>query len=117
VVAASTGPVVTVFRSRLRPDAAARGYQQLASDMESLARSMPGFVDFKSFSAPDGERVSVITFDSIAHQHAWRLHPEHVAAQQRGREDFYDEYEIAVCMRVRHHRWRLPRAGLGNRSS
>jgi heme-degrading monooxygenase HmoA len=65
--------------------------------MLELARTMPGFVDFKSFEADDGERVSVITFDSPEAQRAWRDHPEHRAAQQIGRERFYAWYDISVC--------------------
>lgn len=58
---------------------------------------MPGFVDFKQFVADDGERVSIIVFDTIAHQTAWRDDPEHLAAQRQGREHFYREYSISVC--------------------
>lgn len=101
--------VVTVFRSRLRPDAEANGYGELAARMEARARAMPGFVDFKTFAAPDGERLSMIVFDTAEHQRAWRDDPEHRAAQTRGRRDFYAEYSISVC-RLQHHRsFRLDR--------
>jgi heme-degrading monooxygenase HmoA len=93
----SSHPIVTVFRSRLRPDAVDHGYHELASEMESRARAMPGFVDFKSFDSPDGERVSLIVFDTREHQEAWRKDPEHRAAQKRGRDQFYSEYSIQVC--------------------
>ena len=92
--------VVTVFRSRLRRDAEANGYAELAARMEDRARVMPGFVDFKSLVAADGERLSVIVFDTIAHQHAWRDDPEHRVAQQRGRDTFYSEYSISVCQEL-----------------
>lgn len=96
--------VVTVFRSRLRDDAEANGYEELAARMEDRARQMPGFVDFKTFTAPDGERASLVTFDSVAHHEAWRDDPEHRSAQRRGRDDFYLEYTISVCceLRCRH---------------
>ncbi len=68
--------------------------------MEGRARAMPGFVDFKSFTATDGERLSVIVFDTIAHQHAWRDDSEHRVAQQRGRDAFYSEYSISVCQEL-----------------
>ena len=94
-------PVVTVFRSRLRHDAETNGYAELAAAMETRARQMPGFVDFKTFVAPDGERVSLVTFDTVAHHEAWREDPEHRSAQQRGRDDFYLEYTISVCRELR----------------
>jgi heme-degrading monooxygenase HmoA len=90
-------PIVTVFRSRLRPDAAANGYPELAAQMEARARAMPGFMEFKTYTSPDGERLSLITFDDADHQAAWRDDPEHQEAQGRGRDQFYSEYEILVC--------------------
>jgi heme-degrading monooxygenase HmoA len=90
------GPIVTVFRSRLRSDAGP-GYERLAAAMLERARSQPGFVDFKSFSAPDGERVSIVTFSSREAHDAWRDDAAHRRAQDRGRTDFYAEYQIQVC--------------------
>ena len=68
--------IVTVFRSRLRDDAG-QGYGRTAEAMEQRARAMPGFVDFKTFTAADGERVSLITFASRAAHDAWRDDPAH----------------------------------------
>ena len=50
---------------------------------------MPGFVDFKTFTADDGEQVSVVTFATPADQRAWRDDPRHRRAQQQGRDEFY----------------------------
>ena len=88
--------VVTVFRSRLRADAG-DAFVELAAEMLELARSMPGFREFKRFAADDGERVSIIVFDSLEAQEAWRDNAEHRAAQQRGRSSFYESYRIQVC--------------------
>ena len=99
--------IVTVFRSRLRSQAVALGYDKLADEMERRARAMPGFVDFKTFSASDGERVSVVVFDSIEDHNRWRDDPEHRAAQQRGITEFYAEYEITVGEVVRQHAFRF----------
>lgn len=107
---AASQPVITVFRSRLRPEAEAHGYGELAARMEARARSMPGFVDFKTFTAPDGERVSIVVFASLAHQSAWRHDPEHRAAQRQGREHFYEAYSISVCLE-HHHREFPPPTG------
>jgi heme-degrading monooxygenase HmoA len=105
---AASPSVITVFRSRLRADAAANGYAELAARMESRARAMAGFIDFKTFTATDGERVSIITFDTWDHHRAWRDDPEHRAAQRRGPQDFYSEYSIFVCEERHHHDFRLP---------
>lgn len=88
--------IVTVFRNRLR-DGIDSDYEEVAPHIMKLARSMEGFVDAKTFSAPDGERVTVVTFASREHHNAWRDHPEHRAAQQRGINEFYDTYSIQVA--------------------
>ena len=88
------GQVVTVFRSRLRPDA--EGYADDAAQIAALARSMPGYVEHKAFTAPDGERVTLVTFADRASHDAWRDHPEHRAAQRRGIADYYEAYSIQV---------------------
>ena len=61
--------IVTVFQSRLRPEAVAMGYHEVAADIENRARSMPGFVDFTTFTAGDGQRVSIVVFDSLVSGH------------------------------------------------
>ncbi|MEU8137142.1 antibiotic biosynthesis monooxygenase family protein [Streptodolium elevatio] len=101
------GQIVTVFRSRLRPDAAP-DFQAVAAEMLETARAMPGFVDYKVYVAEDGERVSVIVFETAEQQRAWREHPRHRAAQQAGRERFYSDYsmQISVCTAA----WRFPDA-------
>ena len=97
-------PVLTVFRSRLRGDNGDE-YEATATRMEELARAMPGFVDFKTFTADDSERVSIIVFDSMEHEAAWRHHPDHKDAQRQGRERFYSAYDIAVCEVLRRSRF------------
>ena len=88
--------IVTVFRSRLRPGVEAE-YVPLAGEMMASARAMPGFVDARSFTAPDGERVTIVQFSDRPSHDAWRDHPGHRRAQERGRADFYSEYTIQVC--------------------
>ena len=97
--------VVVLFRSRLRDDAGEE-YETTAKRMLALASAMPGFVSFKIFRADDGERISVIEFESDAHARAWREHPEHRDAQQRGRARFYEEYRIQVCEPIRDYGFR-----------
>jgi len=95
--------VLTVFRSRLRDDAYDNGYEARADQMLAAAQSMPGFVEFKSYTAADDERVSVIVFDSHEAQQAWATHAEHLAAQRQGIDEFYSEYRITVAEVVRKH--------------
>ena len=65
------------------------------------ARSSPGFVAYKMFTAEDGERVSLIEFETDDAVRIWRDHPEHRMAQAAGRDRFYAEYDIRVCEPLR----------------
>ncbi|HEY8155652.1 MAG TPA: antibiotic biosynthesis monooxygenase [Myxococcota bacterium] len=94
--------VITLFRNRLRSEALEE-YERWAHRMNQLASTMPGFVSIKTFAADDGERISVVEFDSEAAHGAWRNHPEHREAQRLGRERFYDEFQIQVCAPVRRY--------------
>jgi len=98
------GQIVTVFRSRRRPGPEA-GYAEVSAEMRRLAQAMPGFVDFKTFTADDGEHVSLVTFASPEAQRAWRDHPKHRAAQRRGRDEFYKEYSVQVGPCTHLSRW------------
>ncbi len=72
-----------------------------------MARSLPGFVDFKTFSADDGEHVSLVTFASLEAHQMWRDDPRHRRAQERGRVAFYLEYSIQVGECTHVSRWSL----------
>jgi heme-degrading monooxygenase HmoA len=96
----ATGQLVTVFRSRVRPEAVA-DYESRAAEVLDLALGMPGLVDVKSFSAADGEHVTIATFADEPSQQAWREHTEHRLAQHAGRDRFYAAYTLQVCETVR----------------
>jgi heme-degrading monooxygenase HmoA len=98
-----SGQAVTVFRSRLRPDAA--DYPEHAARMSALARTMPGYVEHKAFVAEDGERVTLVTFADRASHDAWGRHPEHRQAQAAGVRDYYEEYSISVGIVDRVSSW------------
>lgn len=74
--------------------------------MDALAATMPGFVEAKTYSSADGERVTVVVFDSWQAHERWRRHPAHREAQRQGRADFYECYRIDVAETVRDTSWR-----------
>jgi len=92
--------IVTVFRSRLNPEAAEE-YGRWAEHIATLARSMPGYISHKGFTAQDGERVTLVEFEGEEHVRAWAAHPVHLEAMSLGRKGFYTEYRIQVCSVLR----------------
>ena len=96
--------VLVIFRSRLR-GANPAGYETTAARMVELAQRQPGFRAIKTFTADDGERVTISEFDSLEAVNAWRANVEHLEAQRRGRAEFYAEYSLQTCELVRETRF------------
>jgi heme-degrading monooxygenase HmoA len=92
--------VVVVFRSRLTAKAG-DDYSEMAAEMLATAREMPGFVEFKSFKADDGERVSLVYWQNHETMAAWRNHPRHQIAQHSGRAKWYANFRLEVADVVR----------------
>ena len=88
--------IVTVFRSRLRPESADE-YGDWAGRMSDLAKTMRGYISHKGFVAPDGERVTIVEFEDEESLKVWSHQSEHMQAKKKGRSDFYSEYKIQVC--------------------
>ena len=88
--------VVTIFRNRLRSENV-EDYYATARRMSEIARTMPGYISHKTFTAEDGERVTIVEFADEASQRGWSTEMRHVEAKKQGRADFYTEYKLQVC--------------------
>jgi heme-degrading monooxygenase HmoA len=88
--------VVTIFRNRLKPENVAE-YYEWAERIAALAKTMPGYVSHKGFTAEDGERVTIVEFADDASQRGWSTEVQHVEAKKKGRAAFYSEYKIQIC--------------------
>src|SRR6266568_2851394 len=91
--------VVVLFRSKLVEEPA--GYDEMAVEMENLARGMPGFIDVKSYKAEDGERLTIVWWENEETLAKWREHARHRVAQRAGREQWYAYYKMEVAEVVR----------------
>ena len=100
-------PIVTDFRSRLRPGVEDE-YLRLADAMSELARAMDGFIEERLFVAPEGERVTIVRFADWASHRAWASHPDHGSAQRRGRDALNASYEISIYEEMDHRRYEHP---------
>ncbi len=70
-------------------------YYASAAELFKLAAAMPGFVAGKTFTAPDGEELTVVEFASDEALNAWRRNAEHLAAQKSSGR-FFANYRITV---------------------
>ena len=91
--------IVVLFRSKLVDVPA--GYNEMSEEMEALARTMPGFIDVKSYRADDGERLTVVRWENEETMRQWRENERHRVAQRAGRDHWYAYYKVEVAEVVR----------------
>ena len=103
--------IVALFRSRMRDGADVEDYKKLSTEMVELVSSLPGFISYELWRGKDGEALTIANFESEEAVSAWRREAEHRAAQQRGREEFYETYSVQVCTTSWEYEWE---AGTGN---
>ena len=97
--------VIVLIRTQLRADADRAAYDALDEKMFALVQTMPGFLGAHGYGSAETGAISVIRFASQDALRAWRDHPDHVVAQQRGKADFYASYTIEVCDVVRAYQF------------
>ena len=88
--------VVIVFRSKLKPGIGEE-FTHANEGIEPHAKSFPGFLEERSYTAVDGERLTVVWYESKEALEAWANDPRHRAIKQKGRENWYEYYKMSVA--------------------
>jgi len=88
------------FRSKLT-EQAGEDYDEMAAEMERLARASPGFLDVKAYKSDDGERLTLVWWQDAETLKGWATNVRHLQAQRMGREQWYAYYKIEVAEVVR----------------
>lgn len=96
--------MIIVFRSVLTKEAGA-DYDSTSDVMFERASKWPGFVAMKSYESDEGERVTIVWWQDAESLRSWRDDAPHSAAQARGRERWYEWYEMDVAEIVRESRF------------
>ena len=97
--------IVVVFRARLR-DLDPTDYDGTAVRMRELALSNFGCLDFHAVTQGKYE-VAISYWPDEATVLAWKHQAEHFLAQQKGREVWYDHYQVDIG-RIQHsYDWNL----------
>ena len=81
------------------------GYAAAASAMVELARAQPGFLGVESARGADGFGLTVSYWESLPAIAAFKSHADHRRVQARGRESFYERYEVRVACVERGYKW------------
>jgi heme-degrading monooxygenase HmoA len=92
-----------IFSSKLKPSA--KGYGEMAEEMEALARAQPGFLGIESARSAAGDGITVCYWDSLDAIAHWQANARHQIAQKRGRAEWYESYSIRICTVEREERF------------
>jgi heme-degrading monooxygenase HmoA len=93
--------LVVIFRARVRQFDAE--YSRVAARMRELALGQFGCLEFHAVTEGDDE-VALSYWPDEQSIRAWRNHPEHVLAQQAGRDRWYESYSVQVAEVTREYR-------------
>src|SRR5947199_2379101 len=95
--------VIVIFKTHLREGADSEAYRKTSRRMHELVEQIPGFISIKAYTGEDGEEIDLVRFASEEALRTWKEQPEHLEAQSRGREEFYDRYSVQACKVVRDY--------------
>ncbi len=73
------------------------GYGSMADEMVSLAKEQPGFLGIESAREGAEIGITVSYWESEAAIRNWKQQARHLAAQRKGRTDWYESYFTRVC--------------------
>ena len=86
-----------IFSSRRRDGGGDDGYDATSARMLELVRQQPGFLGAESTRGIDGFGITVAYFESEGAIAAWRNQSEHAEARARGRNEWYEHFELRVA--------------------
>ena len=101
--------IVILFRSRLTK-AAGADYAGMDAELAESVKNKPGFIGAKSFTAADGERLTVVWWQDRETLHLWRTDQRHMEAQTTGRKKWYQYYKMEVAEVFRQSQFDRPEA-------
>jgi heme-degrading monooxygenase HmoA len=89
--------VAVIFTSRRVPGD--NGYGAMATRMDELAAEQPGYLGIESArsNGDDGLAITVSYWATDDAARAWKRVAEHRAAQELGRELWYEAYEVRIA--------------------
>ena len=102
------GPYVAVIFSSQRSAADDAGYDAMAARMDELAAEQPGYRGIESARDAAGFGITVSYWATDDDARSWKQVAEHVAAQNAGRDRWYDRYHLRIATVTREYEWQRP---------
>jgi heme-degrading monooxygenase HmoA len=90
-----------IFTSQRKPGD--RDYGATADRMVELAQAMPGYLGIESTRDAEGFGITVSYWRDDESIRNWKAQLEHQGAQQRGKSEWYEHYELRVARVERNY--------------
>ena len=71
------------------------GYNDMANQMEALAKTQDGYLGIEN--ARDSVGITVSYWESLEAIKNWKQQSDHLLAQQKGKQDWYSWYKVRIC--------------------
>jgi heme-degrading monooxygenase HmoA len=101
-------PYYAVIFTSLKSFDADNEYNEMSDRMVELAKQQEGYLGHESARNETG--ITVSYWNSLTAIKDWKQNTEHLLAQQYGRERWYDEYKVRICLVERdyefHHTYK-----------
>lgn len=79
------------------------GYNEMSELMETLAKKQEGFIGVDSARNKVG--ITVSYWENLEAIKSWKSQSEHLLAQQKGRKEWYNWYNVRICKVEREYKF------------
>lgn len=73
------------------------GYEKMGDKMLELVSKQPGFLGVESLYDNNGKGITVSYWDSLDAIKSWKENSLHMAAQEKGKSEWYRSFGLRVC--------------------
>ncbi|GGH23460.1 antibiotic biosynthesis monooxygenase family protein [Paenibacillus segetis] len=84
-----------IFSSQRTPGD--HGYSMMADKMDELASQQPGYLGMESVRDSSGAGITISYWDSLDAISNWKKNQSHMIAQEKGKQDWYENYSVKIC--------------------
>ncbi len=82
-----------IFTSQLTQEN--EGYEEMAEQMVALAKAQVGFLGMDTARSALG--ITISYWESLEAISSWKQHSAHMMAQEKGKNTWYQQYEVKIC--------------------
>ncbi len=72
-------------------------YDRMSQAMMALAQKQKGFISYESARSSEGFGITISYWETSDDIRAWHQNTSHQAAQEKGKQSWYESYKVRIC--------------------